>query len=104
MKDVLGSIQGMCILLFAMFILLAVIDFFDDSYPFNSTEEVKYKDISHIKGVNDGNQYNIYTDNNSFRVALNDYNNISKGDKLIVEYESFGSPKLYYNDRYYYAT
>ena len=105
MSEVGDVIKGFCAILLILFVLVAILSVFDDTYPFNTTETVVGKDISHTdKFMGSNNQYNIYTTNNSFNVLLKDYNQIKKGDNLTIEYDDFGSPILYYNNRTYHAT
>lgn len=105
MSEIEEFIKGFCAILLILFVLISILSVFDDTYPFNTTETVVEKDISHTdKFMDTNNQYNIYTTNNSFDVRLKDYNQIQKGDNLTVEYDDFGAPILYYNNRTYYAT
>ena len=89
----------------AIVILVCISVFYYDSFkpsePVIVNETVTAKDISHWRA---DNFYNIYTSNNSFRVDLTVYNEISVGDNLTVEYCDLGFPELHYKDRLYCAT
>lgn len=91
------------VVLFAFFCTLTgVAHISDDTQLVNVTEEVTYKDISHVHRLGDDDkQYNIYTTNNSFEVTLDTFNQIKVGDNLTVEYPDFGSRTLYYNNHIY---
>lgn len=68
--------------------------------PYNITETVNYKDISHIGAYGDITNYNIYTTNYHFSVSLTEYNLIRVGDNLTVTVDN-GIGYLYYLDSIY---
>lgn len=68
--------------------------------PYNVTETVTYKDISHIGKWEDHTNYNIYTTNSHYRVSLADYNRISVGDNLTVTCDNW-IRYLHYRDSIY---
>ena len=100
-------IDTVAVLLFFLIILGLILGVSEEKFvPFNTTETVVYKDIGHVhEFLSDNNQYNVYTNNHSYKVSLEDYNSISIGDNLTVEYDT-GTflPILYYNDKEYFAS
>lgn len=76
-----------------------------DESPTIKTEEIIYKDISHISNFgNDITYYNIYTEHNKFQMTLEDYNQLNIGDNLTVSYnnQSF-IPYTNYNNNMYFS-
>lgn len=76
-----------------------------DESPTVKTEEIMYKDISHISNLgSDITYYNIYTEHNKFQMTLEDYNQLNVGDNLTVSYnnQSF-IPYTYYNNNMYFS-
>ena len=68
--------------------------------PYNVTETVMHKDISHVGKYEEITDYNIYTTNYHFSVSLTDYNNIKVGDNLTVELDDGWRELCYENNRY----
>ena len=89
------------------FIIIMILScyWFEENPSYVKSEEVMYKDISHISNFgNDVTYYNIYTKYNKFEISLDDYNEIDVGDNLTVSYnnQSF-IPYTYYNNNMYFS-
>ena len=93
-----GLVYILLILFGAMIILLPISD--SMTQPYNVTETVEHKDISHIGRWEDITDYNIYTTNYHFSVSLTDYNNISVGDNLTVEIDDSWHELCYGDSKY----
>ena len=93
-----------CLGMFILFLIL-VLSLSVGNTPVDKTEEIVYKDISHISSFgNDVTYYNIYTKDNKFQMSLVDYNQLDIGDNLTVCYNNSSFiPYTVFDNQMYFA-
>ena len=92
-----------CLGMFIVFLIL--ISLGSGDAPVDKTEEIVYKDISHISNFGkDVTYYNIYTKENKFQMSLADYNQLNVGDNLTVCYNNSSFvPYTVFNNQMYFS-
>ena len=99
--------EKLILIIMGFFITIMVLSYywFEENTSYVKSEEVMYKDISHIGNFgNDVTYYNIYTKNNKFEMSLDDYNEIDVGDNLTVVYNNYSFfPYVIFNDNMYFS-
>ena len=93
-----------CLGMFILFLFL-VVSLSVGNTPVDKTEEIVYKDISHISNFGkDVTYYNIYTKENKFQMSLADYNQLNVGDNLTVCYNNSSFiPYTVFNNQMYFS-
>ena len=99
--------ENLMLIVMGLLITIMVLScyWFEENPSYVKSEEVMYKDISHIGNLgNDVTYYNIYTKYNKFEMSLDDYNEIEVGDNLTVVYNNYSFiPYIDFNGVMYFS-